>query len=334
MHGTTGTPVPLATLGGLVTLASPDSLPEGASPRCYDNDYLVGQTGTRDGLTSQYQPIGIEATGPNAPNAAVTESSPIAWVNPTNILLNDGLFASASAYPATAQLYVTDFVFNLPSSSIPKTFAVSLTGWSNSNVTISMNLLLGGLVIGSTRTATLTTGNAIIAFGSLLDDWGVNLSYSQINDTSFGLAISASSEFPLAQAFLDYVTLKVGVTVKNENFDFITTFTSQNGAIKNLTLDAAGNFYVEDVTNNPGVLTLALDGIAPNSFAKGVNGPDVEYLAFNDLTSGSDMPRQYTPNWIDRITQVGPGHLLYSLRRRRQVTHLPLLRLHRTPHIP
>src|SRR6185312_9152313 len=63
----------------------------------------------------------------------------------------------------------------------------------------------------------------------------------------------------------------------------------------------------ENVTTNPGVLTLALEGITPNSYAVGVNGPDVEYLAFNDLVTGSYIPLQYTASWIDRITQVGPG---------------------------
>ncbi len=36
-------------------------------------------------------------------------------------------------------------------------------------------------------------------------------------------------------------------------------------------------------------------------------GPDVDYLTFSDGFTGSDIPLQYTPNWIDKITQVGPG---------------------------
>ena len=38
-----------------------------------------------------------------------------------------------------------------------------------------------------------------------------------------------------------------------------------------------------------------------------MNGPDVEYMAFSNGLSGSDLPLQYTSKWIDRITQVGPG---------------------------
>ena len=195
MHGSSaGTAVPLATLGGLVTLASPDSLPEGASPRCYNNDYIVGQTATRDGLTSQYQPIGIESIGPNAPTVATT-GSVLPWTNPNSILHDDGNYASVSASPASGQLYVTEFVFNLPSTAIPQVYEVALKGWSDSNTQVSVSLVLNGALIGTPRTATLPSSNSTITLGSLLDGWGVSLTYSQINDPSFGLAISVSSAF-------------------------------------------------------------------------------------------------------------------------------------------
>lgn len=44
----------LDTFGGLVTLASPENLPEGASPRCQDMDFIVGSAFTRAGLQSVY----------------------------------------------------------------------------------------------------------------------------------------------------------------------------------------------------------------------------------------------------------------------------------------
>ena len=55
------------------------------------------------------------------------------------------------------------------------------------------------------------------------------------------------------------------------------------------------------------MLSLAIEGITPNSLVTGINGPDVEYLAFTDGKVGSDLPLQYGANWTDRITQVGPG---------------------------
>src|ERR1019366_2703155 len=42
----------LDTQAGLVTLADPKDIPEGASPRCQDVDFLVGSVCSRDGLRS------------------------------------------------------------------------------------------------------------------------------------------------------------------------------------------------------------------------------------------------------------------------------------------
>lgn len=46
--------VSLDTFGGLVTNAGPESLPEGASPLCFDCDFIVGSVFTRNGLISKY----------------------------------------------------------------------------------------------------------------------------------------------------------------------------------------------------------------------------------------------------------------------------------------
>ena len=98
MHGSAqGIPIEVSTFGGLVTLANPESLPEGASPRCQDNDYLVGSTQTRAGLTSVYTYAG-GSVGPIPGGAAV--DTPLnggqAWSNPANVLLNTGVYASVN----------------------------------------------------------------------------------------------------------------------------------------------------------------------------------------------------------------------------------------------
>src|SRR5271154_1145598 len=41
-------------MGGLITLADARDLPEGASPRCWDVDFIVGSVFTRPGLQSVY----------------------------------------------------------------------------------------------------------------------------------------------------------------------------------------------------------------------------------------------------------------------------------------
>ena len=97
MHGSSqGVPVSVGTMGGLVTLASPESLPVGASPRCYNNDYRVGKTKTRDGTTSAYTYSGA-AVGPS-PGTLVADvplNGAGPWGSPGNVLLNNGSYATS-----------------------------------------------------------------------------------------------------------------------------------------------------------------------------------------------------------------------------------------------
>jgi hypothetical protein len=305
MHGTSaGVPVTLSGLGGLVTLAGPDSVPEGASPRNYDFDFTVGSCNSRAGLTSVYTVTGA-TVGPNAPTTAISAT----WANPNNILAADGSYASFPSVVNTNLITVNHFVFALPSTDSITGIQVNVTGYSDAPASIQAQLTFGGVPRGTIKTIALPTGApAVVTLGSLSDTWGAFPIYSDVNSTSFGLNIVAiSSGFNLATAYLDGLTMTLGVTTGGSNFQFITDFVSQDGIVKNILLDASGSLWIENVTLSPGNLSLLRQGITPNSFATGVNGPDVEYLTFSDGFTGSDMPLQYTPQWIDRITQVGPG---------------------------
>src|SRR6516164_4370490 len=85
----------LDTFGGLVTGASPESLPEGASPRLYDVDFLIAEVGTRAGLDPRFTYSGASA-GPNGGGHAANQGAGPAWSDPGNILLNDGSYAVAT----------------------------------------------------------------------------------------------------------------------------------------------------------------------------------------------------------------------------------------------
>ena len=304
MHGTSaGVPVTLSSYGGLVTLAKPETVPEGASPRTYDTDYDVGSVGTRAGLTNVYTMAG-SGVGPNPPTAAASST----WANPDNILVEDGSFTTQTPVNITNFIDLTVFAFGVPGTSSVDGVLLTGTGFSDAPCDMTAQLLIAGVPTGNIKTISLPSSSAPFTLGSLLDSWGLPLIPANVNATNFGIRLSASSVgFDLATVFLDFATLTLGVNTGSSNFQFITPFVAQNGDVKNFSLDADGNFYVEDVTNNPGVLTLALEGITPNSLAVGINGEDVEYLAFSDGLKGSDMPLQWTQNWIDRITQVGPG---------------------------
>jgi hypothetical protein len=207
----------------------------------------------------------------------------------------------------TNGLSVTGFGFNLLSTSSVIGIKVALKGFASVASPISCQVLKAGVPIGNVETLTLPTSDGFVYFGSATDGFGTTWTYSDINNASFGAIFSSASGVGLATLDLNYCTIQVFISNSATNFNFVSTFTAQNGAVKNIYLDANGNLYVEDVSNNPGALVLVSEGFTPNSYAVGINGPDVEYLALTDLKTGSDMPIQYTPNWIDRITQVGPG---------------------------
>lgn len=315
MHGSTGIPVTLNTIGGLITLANPETVPEGASPRCYDWDFDVGSGKTRAGLTDAYITVD-ETVGPSAPTKAVSPT----WLNPGNIALAPPAYATQTPlgsilHPLVAgvgsagnYIDITEFGFDISSSSQISGVQLTLNGYSTAPADIQATLLINGVPFGVTKTVSLAATVGPITFGSTIDLWGLALVSDQLNNTAFGVRLSAVSLlFPMATAFLDEAALLIGITVGDANGQFIQTFVAQDGTTKNLSMDSKGNFYVENVTDDPGVQVLVTEGITPGSYMVGVNGPDVEYLAVTNLQSGADQPLQYTANWIDRITQVGPG---------------------------
>src|SRR5258708_1590012 len=84
MHGTSGgAPVPINSYGGLVTLADASSVPEGASPRTYDTDFLVGEVHSRPGLRSDYAYEGV-ITPKNPGGAAVATGGEITTLENAN----------------------------------------------------------------------------------------------------------------------------------------------------------------------------------------------------------------------------------------------------------
>jgi hypothetical protein len=300
--------VPLQIAGGLVCSARPEDLPEGASPRTYDTDFMVGRWRQRAGQRSVYTFAGLTA-GPNGGGAASNVGAGTPWNNPNSVLLNDGSFATVpfSGGGVSSGLNVTEFGFNLPSSVGITGIGVSLKCFASSTANVQVQLLVNGVASGSPITLPMPSSAAVLTFGGPNSVWGLNLTSGLANSTSFGVQITASSAFSLAVGSVGRVSITVYQTPPLANFNYVKSFESSNGGLKTLALDADGNWWVEDVTNDPGVLTSLLEGITPGSYANSVTQEDREYTCFSDLNTGSDIPRQYTGQWIDKITQVGPA---------------------------
>ena len=281
----------LSTFGGLVTYASPDSLPSGVSPRCHDVDYVVGSVLSRKGTRGVYSFSGNSVTEPGS-HAVSTD-----WSNPANAY-STSVYASASGL-SVGSIDVTQFAFNVtqPVTGIQ----VNLNALCNTPGEITAQLISGGVPRGTPKVLTCP----VTTFGGALDPWGA--AGINVNDTTFGVRFTADSAFALAAFLLNNVGITLSLAAASANFQYVKSFPASNGTLKTLAIDADGEWWVEDVTNAPGVLSPLLSGLPQNGYAKSVTADDREYVMFNDLTTGNDIPRQYTGNWIDRVTQVGPG---------------------------
>ncbi len=246
MHGTSQgqIPVPVTSIGGLVTLARPETVPEGASPRNYDWDYLVGSGQTRPGLTSVYALVD-DTLGPNSPGVAASST----WTNAVALKNSTSGFAQFSPAENANAINATEFAFSLPGTDSPTGVIVAATAYGNAPVTLLAQLLINGLPAGTPKPVTLSTTPATVTFGTSVDLWGTTLLAAQANALNFGVQFYAavSSGFNLATAFVQNAQLSIAVNTGNSNFQYITTFTDQHGNVKNLSVDADGNFWVENV---------------------------------------------------------------------------------------
>jgi len=86
--------VPLSSFLGLYTEASPVDLPEGASPRNWDVDFIIGSVLMRPGIGNAIS-FGGRSTGPNGPTSGTDGSNGgVPWTNPNAILHPDSVYSS------------------------------------------------------------------------------------------------------------------------------------------------------------------------------------------------------------------------------------------------
>ena len=301
-----GQPVVLETLGGLVSSARPESIPEGASPRTYDTDFTIGRVIQRAGEESVYSFNGV-TFGPNLGGLAVSVGDN-QWLNPNNILANDGTFTSvvASAGNQSSNLQVTEFNFTLPGTSAVTGIMVGVKGYASvPGVQFFISLLGGASVV---RGSGLSTVNTLFTIGGNLDTWGGSWTAGNVDATTFGVQIFVVSANPATVA-LDYVEITVFGSDRLTNFNGLVSVNLDQTDQTTLALDALGITWIEDVINSPQVLKTAtlIPPVAVGTYLKGVDANGTAYLAFSDLTQGTSQPMQFTGQWCDRITQVGPG---------------------------
>ena len=200
----------LSGVGGLVTLAPSEVVPEGASPRTYDGDYNVGEWHTRAGLTNLY-PSSTTSIGPNLPTSQTATN----WAAPGNILSAGASFASHTPLNKAADNAITPagYAFNVPLTTQVVGLLLTLTGYSNvPGTSINCQLVSNGAVIGTVMQGTMPTTAGPIVFGDLLNQWGTFLTPAIVNSVGFGVLITVFNDsFPAGTAFLSNATITLGL---------------------------------------------------------------------------------------------------------------------------
>lgn len=146
----------------------------------------------------------MASQGPNAAGAGADDASigTTAWVNPGNITASDDSRATASLATTTVfthYLVASVFGFSIPVGSTIDGIVVEIERSSFAAVASAkdnaIRIVKGGS-IGSTDKSSASTwpnnnADAIATYGTSSDLWGKTWTASDINDSTFGMAISA-----------------------------------------------------------------------------------------------------------------------------------------------
>lgn len=289
--GTGSLSLQLATNGNAI--GTPVSQPLGTTTAAYtagSDQYQWGTTLTPDIVNGSA--LGILVTGKS--------------VSGVNTITANGLTVTVyySTDSSSQVLKTTQYVFSIPLTSGISGLGISFQAYSSADTVLSFRFAKNNVATGTSKNQALTTTPTIYSLGSPFDLWGTTWTANQVNNIKFGVEITASGG---GTSFINDLDVLAYLTPALVNFNYVKTYVQNDGQIDTLALDASGLLWVEDVTNNPGVLTIGLTGILPGSFAKSATTDNQEFIMFSDLTIGTDRPRVFNGTQFLPLSQVGPG---------------------------
>ena len=205
---------------------------------------------------------------------------------------------------STEALTATGFVFAVPATSGLTGFGVSFKAFTTVSSSVTLQLLKNGVPVGQPIEQTLTTTPTVYEVGGASNLWGSTWLYSDVNNTQFGVQITASGQGVTSLNDLDMLAYISPALV---NFNYVKSYIQNNDQTYTLALDAAGIVWREDVTNAPGSLITVLSGILPGSFANSETFNNREHICFSNLAIGTERPRTYDGSNFYPLSQSGPG---------------------------
>jgi len=173
----------------------------------------------------------VSTAGPNYPGTMADESGigTIAWASPDYAKTNNGTdtsFDAGSLTRTSHYLKATNFGFTIPSGATINGVSVSVEtwtsnyGWDKYCRTSTIKLVKGGTISGSNQgNATDWTDSfpgTVLTYGGASELWGLTLTDTDINSSTFGVALSATIENTTGKAtmiaYVDYISITITYT--------------------------------------------------------------------------------------------------------------------------
>lgn len=159
----------------------------------------------------------MATVGPNAGGTFASDGSigAVVITNPSNAQASDNSYATSVLLLGQISNYLkaTNFGFTIPSTAQITGITVNVERSSttlNGTHDDSIKLTYNGSLVGSDKASATEwpTSDAVATYGSSIDMWGTTWSASQINDSTFGVEISAIADLA-GTAQVDFVSITV-----------------------------------------------------------------------------------------------------------------------------
>ena len=141
---------------------------------------------------------------------------------------------------------------------------------------------------------------ALELFGGLVTDMPAMNLPAGVSPDCQDMAFQPGSVFTRPGLTKVLATPLGGVTIT-----YNKSYVANDGTIRNLYLDSAGNFWTENITAATSPVLTAT--VTPGSYAKSITAFGREYIAISDGIHGTEVALQFDGTNLDRITQDGPG---------------------------
>ena len=154
----------------------------------------------------------------------------VAITNPSNAQTSDNSYATSVLLITQVSNYlkVTDFSFSIPLDATIAGVTVNIERSSNTingTVDSSVRLVKGDIISGNDKAsgALWPTADAVATYGSSTDLWGLTLTPTDINLSTFGFVINASASLA-STAQIDYVSVTIDYIGSNRSGNTLMNF--------------------------------------------------------------------------------------------------------------